>query len=75
MRSLAWFVMQGPPQAALVAAALAILSLLFPPALLLSGDVSSIAAHYRVARSGNRYVLTPRIFELLESAKLDGQGE
>lgn len=30
------------------------------PALLLSGDVSSIGARYRVSRSGDRYVLTPR---------------
>ena len=30
------------------------------PALLLSGDVSSIAARYRVTRSGDRFVLTPR---------------
>jgi len=30
------------------------------PALLLSGDVSSIAARYRVTRGGDRFVLTPR---------------
>lgn len=30
------------------------------PALLLSGDVSSIAARYQVSRSGSRYTLLPR---------------